>query len=127
MPFARISVSQSLTDTQVSAISQAIHSSLVDEFNVPRADRFQVITRHSPEELVFTPEYLGVKHGSGIAFVHLTVSEGRTVEMKKALFAAIAAGIEQTGAIPAADVIITLVETKKENWSFGNGIAHYAL
>jgi hypothetical protein len=28
---------------------------------------------------------------------------------------------------PAADVIINLVETVRENWSFGNGLAHYAL
>ena len=29
--------------------------------------------------------------------------------------------------ISADDVIIHLVETVRENWSFGRGLAHYAL
>jgi phenylpyruvate tautomerase PptA (4-oxalocrotonate tautomerase family) len=127
MPFVRVFVPQNLTDAQIEGISEAIHQSLVDEFKVPVADRFQAITRHSPEQLVCTPEYLGVKHGSQVAFIQVTDNEGRTVEMKKALFAAIASAIDKTGAIAAADVIITLLEVKKENWSFGNGIAQYAL
>jgi 4-oxalocrotonate tautomerase len=127
MPFVRISVSQTTSDSQLAAISDAIHSALVDAFNVPATDRFQVITRHPQEELVCSPEYLGIKHGKNIAFVQITANEGRTTEMKKTLFAAIAASIESTGSVAAADVIISLVEVKKENWSFGNGLAQYAL
>jgi 4-oxalocrotonate tautomerase len=46
--------------------------------------------------------------------------------MKKALFAALASSIAEGGAIRAADVIVSLVEVAKENWSFGNGVAQYA-
>jgi 4-oxalocrotonate tautomerase len=127
MPFVRVSVSQTISDSQLAAISDAIHTSLIDAFNVPAADRFQVITRHPQVELVCSPEYLGIPHGKNIAFVQIIANEGRTIEMKKTLFAAIAASIASTGAITAADVIITLIEVKKENWSFGNGIAQYAV
>jgi 4-oxalocrotonate tautomerase len=127
MPFVRVSVPQTISDSQLAAISDAVHTSLIDAFNVPAADRFQVITRHPQEELVCSPEYLGIKHSKNVAFIHITANEGRTVEMKKTLFAAIAASVAGTGAVTAADVIITLVEVKKENWSFGNGIAQYAM
>ena len=44
----------------------------------------------------------------------------------KALFARLASSIEAGGVIKAADVIVSLGEVKKENWSFGNGVAQYA-
>ena len=48
------------------------------------------------------------------------------VEQKKQLYKAIAEGLAKSPGIRAEDVFINLVEVKKENWSFGNGIAQYA-
>ncbi len=126
MPLVRISLPQAITDQQLAHISQAVHHALVATFNVPEADRFQVLTRHAPGELICTPEYLGIPHAAAVAFVLITCNEGRTLDMKKALYAQIAASIAQGGAIKAADVIISLVEVRKENWSFGDGLAQYA-
>ena len=47
--------------------------------------------------------------------------------MKKALYAKIVADIALTSSFKAEDVIINLLETNRENWSFGLGIAQYAL
>lgn len=60
-------------------------------------------------------------------FIQITLSEGRTVEQKKALYLAIAHGLEREAGVRPEDVFINLVEVRKENWSFGNGIAQYAL
>jgi 4-oxalocrotonate tautomerase len=60
-----------------------------------------------------------------VAFVQITCAEGRTQEVKKALYARIAALVAATGAVLAADVVINLLEVKRENWSFGNGVAQY--
>ena len=127
MPLVRASLPHDLTDREVAAIGDAIHDALVQTFNVPPQDRFQVLARHPAQELAWAPEYLGVRHGTRVAFVQITCNEGRSVEMKKALYARLAASIEAGGAIKAADVIVSLVEVKKENWSFGNGLAQYAL
>jgi 4-oxalocrotonate tautomerase len=126
MPLVRISVSQQLTDDAVAHIADAVHEALVATFKVPPHDRFQVVTRHTPKELIYAPEYLGITHGEAFALIQITANEGRTVEMKKALFAQIASTIASGGAVPAADVIVNLVEVPKANWSFGNGIAQYA-
>jgi len=126
MPFVRVSVPQHLDDKQLKQISDSIHEAMVATFNVPRDDRFQVLTRHAPNELVCAPQYLDIPHTSSVAFIQITCNEGRTVEMKKALFAKLASSIASGGAILASDVIVSLVECKKENWSFGNGVAQYA-
>jgi 4-oxalocrotonate tautomerase len=108
-------------------IADAVHQALVETFAVPAADRFQVITRHPEGAIVCTPEYLGVKHGPGALFVQIACAPGRTLQAKKALYAKMAADVAQCADIRPADVIINLVETLRENWSFGDGIAQYTL
>jgi 4-oxalocrotonate tautomerase len=126
MPLVRVSLPADVTDTQVAAIGDAVHDALVHVFDVPPQDRFQVLTRHAPHELVCTPEYLGIAHGARVVFVQVTCNEGRGLEKKKALYARLAATLQAAGGIVPADVIVSLVEVKKENWSFGNGLAQYA-
>ena len=58
--------------------------------------------------------------------VQLTVSNTRTLEQKKALFAAIAKKLGDNPGIRPQDVFINLVEVVEENWSFGRGLAQYA-
>jgi phenylpyruvate tautomerase PptA (4-oxalocrotonate tautomerase family) len=58
--------------------------------------------------------------------IQVFLNEGRTTELKKAFYRAIADGLHQRLGLRKQDVFITLVEVKKENWSFGNGEAQYA-
>jgi phenylpyruvate tautomerase PptA (4-oxalocrotonate tautomerase family) len=127
MPLVRIDLPAATSATEIAAVSRAVHESLVGIFNVPKDDLFHVVSRRAPGEVVCTPTFLGVDHGDKVVFVQAAVSPGRTVGMKEALYARIAQEIARTTTFAAADVIINLVETARENWSFGNGIAHYAL
>lgn len=127
MPLVRINLPGATPDDQMAAVADAVHQALVETFNVPLSDRFQVITRNAPNELVCTPEFLGIAHSPTVVFVQIACSPGRSLEMKKALYAAIAATVAAHGHFAAPDVIINLVETARENWSFGNGMAQYAL
>jgi len=126
MPLVRVSVAQDISNEHLERISDAVHESMVTTFNVPAKDRFQVLTRHAPHELVYPAEYLDIPHSGPVVIIQITCNEGRTLDMKKALFARLASSIEAGGVIKAADVIVSLVEVKKENWSFGNGVAQYA-
>jgi phenylpyruvate tautomerase PptA (4-oxalocrotonate tautomerase family) len=126
MPFVRVFASEDISSEHLQRLSDAVHESMVATFQVPAKDRFQVLTRHAPGELICTPEYLDVVHSGPAVFIQITCNEGRTIETKKALFARLAAAIEAGGCVRAANVIVSLVEVKKENWSFGNGIAQYA-
>ena len=58
--------------------------------------------------------------------IQITWNEGRTVEQKRALYKAIADGLAGRLGLRRENVFVSLVEVKKENWSFGNGIAQYA-
>ena len=127
MPLVRINLPDNTSAADIAAVSLAVHNALVTTFNVPEADRFQAIHKHSPQELICTPEFLGVQHSQHVVFVQISCSPGRSLDMKKALYAKIAADIVLTSSFKAEDVIINLLETSRENWSFGLGIAQYAL
>lgn len=127
MPLIRIDLPAATASTECTAVSQAVHQALVGVFNVPQPDLFQVIARRSPGEIVCTPEFLGVRHSDRVVFVQIACAPGRTVGQKEALYARIASDIAARTSFLADDVIINLVETLRENWSFGAGIAQYAL
>ena len=59
MPMTRISLLKGKSIEYLRAISDSLHQALVDAFEVPPDDRFQVIHQHEPEELVFDRHYMG--------------------------------------------------------------------
>ena len=92
---------------------------------VPENDRFIVVERPRPGDLDCDPHYMGMNRSADLVVVQITCNATRTVEQKKALFAAIAETFGRCGVGPD-DVFVNIVEVKKENWSFGRGIAQYA-
>ena len=62
----------------------------------------------------------------GIVVIQITLNEGRTTQLKKEFYKRLAERLHDELGIRIEDVFISLVEVKKENWSFGNGIAQYA-
>jgi 4-oxalocrotonate tautomerase len=127
MPLVRIDLPASTSAHDIAAVSASVHQAMVDTFQVPLTDRFQTITRRAADELICTPEFLDVQHTGQVVFVQITCSPGRTLDAKKALYQQIVTRIAAQTPFPANDIIINLVETARENWSFGKGIAQYAL
>jgi phenylpyruvate tautomerase PptA (4-oxalocrotonate tautomerase family) len=66
-----------------------------------------------------------VAHSDKIVFVQITLSAGRRPQQKRKLFKRIAELLAASPGVPPQDIIINLVEVAWENWSFGNGEAHY--
>jgi phenylpyruvate tautomerase PptA (4-oxalocrotonate tautomerase family) len=94
---------------------------------VPTNDRFQVIAEHDAANFIFDPNYFGIHLSDDFVMIRITRSEGRTVEQKKALYKAIADGLADKLSLRREDVFISLVEVRRENWSFGNGVAQYVM
>jgi phenylpyruvate tautomerase PptA (4-oxalocrotonate tautomerase family) len=107
-------------------IGDVVHQAMVETINCPLQDRFQVIHEHPKGNFLYAPVYLDIPHTDALVVIQITLNEGRTVELKKALYKAIAEGLQKAIGLKPQDVFISLVEVKKENWSFGNGVAQYA-
>ena len=108
-------------------VGEVVYRAMADTINVPANDHFQVITEHDADGLVFDRGYLGIERSDGYVLVQITLNEGRSLEQKKALYRALADRLHDELGVRREDVMVSLVEVKKENWSFGNGIAQYAM
>jgi len=126
MPLVRISLMMGKPKGFGKKVGEIVYRSMVDTINVPAKDHFQVVTEHDRDSLIYDPNYLDIQRTDQIIFIQITLNEGRTVELKKALYKAIAERLHTELAVRMEDVLISLVEVKKENWSFGNGVAQYA-
>jgi|KBSMisStandDraft_5_1062788.scaffolds.fasta_scaffold30904_3 phenylpyruvate tautomerase PptA (4-oxalocrotonate tautomerase family) len=125
MPLVRISVLQG-PEGFGRKVGQVVYRTMVDTIDVPRDDNFQVITEHSRDTLVFDRTYLGIARTDGFVSIQITMSEGRSVEKKRLLYRTLAERLQRELNVRPEDVMVSLVEVKKENWSFGNGVASYA-
>jgi 4-oxalocrotonate tautomerase len=126
MPLARIAIPAGKSADYHKAVDDVVYEAMLPTLKAPEGDRFQITTEHSPGDLVLDPNYLGISRTKEAVIIQLTMNEGRTVEQKKGYFKAVADGLHERLKIRREDVFINLVEVKKENWSFGNGIAQYA-
>ncbi len=126
MPLVRISLLAGKPESYLRKVSDAVHRALVDTISIPAQDRFQIITEHKQSQFVYDPEYLGIRRTAELVMVQITMSAGRSLDLKKALYTRIAQLLSQEVGLRKEDVFVNLVEVVKENWSFGNGEAQYA-
>jgi 4-oxalocrotonate tautomerase len=126
MPLVRISLRQGKPTEYREKIAAGIHQAMVEAMNVPIQDRFQVITEHPSDGLIYDPTYLGIERSDDIVIIQITLNAGRTVDQKRTFYRRTAQLLEKEPGVRPEDVLINLVEVAKENWSFGNGEAPYA-
>ncbi|WP_250468336.1 tautomerase family protein [Caballeronia sp. GAFFF2] len=126
MPFVRIDLKKGKDADYRQQIGLVVYEAMLS-VGVPQNDRFQVINEHEDANFMFDPTYLGIARDDDLVIIQITWNEGRSTDQKKALYRAIAEGLSTAPGIRPENVFINLVEVKKENWSFGSGIAQYAV
>ncbi|KAK49301.1 4-oxalocrotonate tautomerase [Caballeronia jiangsuensis] len=127
MPLVRIDLSKAAAPAVVQAVSDTVYEAMISIAGVPANDKFQIVTRHDADELVYpADDYLGISYSPSIVFIQITWNTGRSIDVKKAFYAAVANGISSKTGLRKEDVWISLVEVARENWSFGNGEMQYA-
>ena len=126
MPLVRIDLQKGKDASYRRKAGQIVYEAMVATSGVPKNDHFQIVGEHSAENFVFDSDYLGIHRTSDLIMIQIFFNEGRSVAQKQALYQAVADGLSAELKVRREDIFITLVEVKKENWSFGNGVAQYA-
>ena len=126
MPLVRIDIGKTASRETVQNVSDVVYDAMIRVANVPANDKFQIITRHAADELIYPAEgYLGVTYTPDVVFIQITWNAGRYVDVKKAFYKAVAEGIAEKAGLRLQDVWINLIDVARENWSFGNGEMQY--
>ena len=127
MPLVRIDLPRGKSAEYKRTIADVLYDAVIEIFHVPDGDRFQVITEHDADTLIIDPHYLGIERSADAMIIQVTISSGRPGEVREAFFRFVADELHRRLGVRREDVVINLVETQRDNWSFGNGIAQYAV
>ena len=127
MPLVRIDLSKDAPAERVRVVSQAVYGAMTAVANVPVNDKFQIVTRHSADEIIYPDEgYLGVSYSPDLIIIQVTWVGGRSTDVKKRFYRRIADEVHEKAGVRREDVWISLVDSGREDWSFGNGDMQYA-
>lgn len=126
MPLVRIDIGKTVSRETAQNVSDVVYDAMIRVANVPANDKFQIITRHAADELIYPAEgYLGVTYTPNVVFIQITWNAGRSIDVKKTFYKAVAEGIAEKAGLRPQDVWINLIDVARENWSFGNGEMQY--
>ena len=126
MPITRISLRRGKGAEYRRALMDQVYEAMRDTFDVPEEDRFMIVSEHEEADFSFGRRYLGIDRSDDLVIIQITANNTRGVEKKKALYERITERLAASPGIRPQDVMISLVEVTKENWSFGEGQAQYA-
>jgi 4-oxalocrotonate tautomerase len=126
MPIVRIALRRGKSAAYIAALRNGIYAAMHESFSVPDKDRFILVSQHDAEEFDYDPSYLDIARSDDLVIVQIACNNTRTVAQKQAFYKAVVDKLAADPGVRPEDVLINLLETAKENWSFGNGIAQYA-
>jgi 4-oxalocrotonate tautomerase len=127
MPLVRIDLNKNAPVERIRIASEVVYKAMIEVANVPIHDKFQVVTRHEPDEIIYPQEgYLGMQYSPDLIIIQVTWVGGRSVDVKKRFFRHIADEIHDRAQVRKEDVWISLVDSGREDWSFGSGEMQYA-
>ncbi|OWA37158.1 hypothetical protein B9G55_03545 [Saccharibacillus sp. O16] len=124
MPFIRTSYhKEQHDDERLKACADTLMECLIAHFRVPPDDFFHAFHALEAEEFFFSPDYLGVVRSEELLILEITLGPGRSPERKRRFYEDAAQRIAERCKLRSEDILIILVETAPENWSFGCGKA----
>ena len=123
MPLVRVELPAGKPAEYRAAVGEAIQQAMHSVFKVPLEERFYIFAEHGHGNLVIDPTYLGIDRSADATVIQVTLNEGRDADMKSRFYMTLADGLRERVGLRPEDLVVNLVEVKRENWSFGSGEA----
>ena len=127
MPYARITLRKGKSQVYLRVLSDSLHQALVESFEVPPADRFQIFDQCSAQELIVDPNYLCGPRSEDYVLITITAGRERTPQTKAAFYRTLVERLAAAPGIRPEDVMIVITTTTTDDWSFGRGISASAI
>lgn len=124
MPLMRFDVIEGRSKESLKAMLDAAHRGMVDAFEVPEKDRYQIVHQHAPEEMIIEDTGLGFTRSKDVVLISVT-SKQRTEEQKKTLYHHLVKELHEQCGISKEDIMISIASNGDADWSFGMGEAQF--
>ena len=123
MPLLRFDLIEGRSEAELKSLLDAAHRAMLAAFGVPPRDRYQIVTEHPRSHMVIEDTELGIARSDKLVVVQVTTRKRK--KMKEAFCRLLCDELERACFIPPSDVMVTMVENRDEDWSFGLGRAQF--
>ena len=124
MPLLKIDVIKGRSDEVLSKLLNTIHDAMVEAFEVPVRDRYQILTEHEPSRLIIQDTGLGFLRTDNVVVI-TAISRPRPAEMKQKFYDLVAQRLALDCGVSSQDLMISMIINSDEDWSFGLGQAQF--
>ncbi|HZG71156.1 MAG TPA: tautomerase family protein, partial [Chondromyces sp.] len=124
MPLLRFDLIEGRDEQALKKLLDTAHDAMVEAFNVPEKDRYQIVHQHPANELIIQDTGLGLNRSKDLVVISIT-SKTRTESQKEKLYALLAERLEAECGISPEDVMVSITENGDADWSFGLGEAQF--
>jgi phenylpyruvate tautomerase PptA (4-oxalocrotonate tautomerase family) len=108
------------TQSEVTALLDAVYRAVVKAIHVPVRDRYQVYQAHPKGFLVIQDTGLNITR-SDKALIVTVVSKKRDEILKRRFYKELTEQLASSVSIAPSDVMVAIIENSSADWSFGNG------
>jgi hypothetical protein len=124
MPLLNIHIVKGRGEEQVATLLQAIHDTMVEAFEVPERDRYQIVHQHDPRQLIMLDTGLGFDRSDDRVLIHVT-TRPRSRSMKERFYALLVENLGSRCSVRPEDIMVSCSENTDADWSFGFGRAQF--
>jgi phenylpyruvate tautomerase PptA (4-oxalocrotonate tautomerase family) len=124
MPLVHIDLVEGRSDEQLAALAETVYEVEREVFAAPEDDRYLIITEHKPGRMFLGSTGLGYQRSSEAMVIQIT-EQNRNRDQKEALYRSLAERLHDTIGLRPDDLIVSVMENKIEDWSFGLGRAQF--
>lgn len=124
MPLLKFHMYEGRTEKEITDILDVTHEAMVQSFNVPDSDRYQVVQEHKSYQMIMKDTGLGYDRTNQFILIHM-ISKKRTAEQMEVFYKNVAEALHHMCGISPTDIMFTTSPNGDEDWSFGEGIAQF--
>jgi len=124
MPLLCFDLVAGRSENQIKRILDVTHEVVVNIFNVPERDRYQIVREHAPSGMIIEDTGLGIERTPNMMVLQVT-TRPRSRAMKQAFYSSLVEKLDAACGLAPSDVVVTFVTNTDEDWSFGLGRAQF--
>ncbi|MCD8892655.1 tautomerase family protein [Staphylococcus nepalensis] len=124
MPLIKLDMIKGREKEEIKRILDITYDVMLDAFQAPIGDRYQIVNQHEDYEMQILDTGLGVSR-TELVIVFTIITRPRTKNQKIEFYKKLAEALNESLNIRKEDIMISLVENTDEDWSFFNGKAQF--
>jgi phenylpyruvate tautomerase PptA (4-oxalocrotonate tautomerase family) len=126
MPLVYYDIVRGRSHDEIRALLDSAQRAMLEAFETPERDRYQLVTEHSPDEMIIQDNGLGIERSENMVVIHLISRRGRkTSAQKEKLYELLVRNLKRDCGLDPADLVVVITENESEDWSLGYGKAQF--